>query len=178
MLEHENPTTEEAFNSAVTIIRNLPKEGPIKPSDELKLKFYAYFKQATDGPNNTPKPRFYQIVESYKWDAWKKLGDMSRDDAMLNYIREFKQAVESLPQSTNMESSTDLESSKERISVEQSISVADGGSFLVVSQSEESEDGYTTPRGLQTPSPFARELSDQFEAAMLRLRIRLFEQQL
>ena len=93
----EGYDVQEVFESAVTIVRNLPKEGPIKPSDELKLKFYAYFKQATHGPNDTPKPRFYQIVEAYKWDAWNKLGDLSREEAMLAYIRELKQIMETIP---------------------------------------------------------------------------------
>lgn len=93
----DNLTTKEIFESAVTIVRNLPKEGPIKPSDELKLKLYAYFKQATHGPNDTPKPRFYQIVEAYKWEAWRKLGDMSREDAMMAYICELKAIMDSMP---------------------------------------------------------------------------------
>lgn len=88
---------QEVFESAVTIVRNLPKEGPIKPSDDLKLRLYACFKQATHGPNDTPKPRFYQIVEAYKWDAWRKLGDMSREEAMLSYIRELKQIMDTIP---------------------------------------------------------------------------------
>lgn len=87
----------EVFESAVAIVRNLPKEGPIRPSDELKLKLYAYYKQATCGPNDTPKPKFYQFVEYYKWDAWLKLDDMSRDEAMASYIRELKQIMETIP---------------------------------------------------------------------------------
>lgn len=93
-----NFSTEQVFNSAVNIIRNLPKDGSIRPSDEVKLKFYAYFKQATHGPNNTPKPRFYQIVEGYKWDAWHRLGDMTKEEAMLNYIDELKQAMDLVPE--------------------------------------------------------------------------------
>lgn len=89
----KNFSTEEVFNSAVSVVRSLPKDGPIKPSNEVRLKFYAYFKQATHGPNDTPKPRFYQIAEAYKWDAWKQLGDMSKEDAMLSYIQELKQAM-------------------------------------------------------------------------------------
>jgi len=87
----------EVFESAVKIVRNLPKEGPIKPSDDLKLKLYALFKQATHGPNDTAKPRFYQIVEAYKWEAWTKLGDMSREEAMLNYISELKKIMDTIP---------------------------------------------------------------------------------
>lgn len=103
----DNFSTEEVFNSAVSIVKNLPKDGPIKPSDDLKLKFYAFFKQATHGPNNTPRPRFYQIVEAYKWDAWRQLGDMSKENAMLNYIQELKQAMDLIP-----EKDMDLESTK------------------------------------------------------------------
>lgn len=88
--------TEEVFKSAVSIVQNLPPEGSFKPSDELKLKLYAYFKQATHGPNDTPKPRFYQIVQVYKWDAWRRLDQMSKEDAMLNYIRELRDVMETI----------------------------------------------------------------------------------
>lgn len=88
---------EEVFDSAVSIVRNLPKEGPIKPSDDLKLRLYAFYKQATHGPNDTLKPRFYQIVDGYKWEAWTKLGEMSKEDAMSNYIAELRQIMESIP---------------------------------------------------------------------------------
>lgn len=97
-MDFEEFKIDEVFESAVAIVRNLPKEGPIKPSDELKLKLYAYYKQATHGPNDTPKPKFYQFVESYKWDAWNKLGDMSREEAMRNYIAELKNIMETIPQ--------------------------------------------------------------------------------
>lgn len=90
-------TTEEVFNSAVSIVRNLPKEGSIKPSDELRLKLYAYFKQATHGPNDTSKPRFYQVVEGYKWDSWRKLGDMPKETAMMHYIQELKEIMKTIP---------------------------------------------------------------------------------
>lgn len=66
-------TIEEQFNAAVNVIQNLPKNGSFQPSDQLKLKFYAYYKQALDGPNQTPKPSFYEIVNRYKWDAWAKV---------------------------------------------------------------------------------------------------------
>lgn len=88
---------EEVFESAVTIVKSLPKQGPIQPSNELKLKLYAYYKQATCGPNDTPKPYIWQAVEYYKWHAWLKLGDMSREDAMSSYIMELKKIMETIP---------------------------------------------------------------------------------
>lgn len=92
----DEPSTREIFESAVNIIKNLPKDGPIQPSIEMKLKFYALFKQATHGPNNTSKPKFYQVAEGYKWDAWRKLGDMPKGEAMLKYVGELKQSMNSL----------------------------------------------------------------------------------
>lgn len=65
------------------------------------MKFYAYYKQATEGPNNTPKPSFYDLVGKYKWGAWKDLGDMSKEDAMKGYVTELKKVevvIESAPQ--------------------------------------------------------------------------------
>jgi acyl-CoA-binding protein len=88
---------EEVFESAVTLVKSLPKEGPIQPSNDLKLKLYALYKQATCGPNDTPKPYIWQAVEYYKWNAWLKLGDMSREDAMSNYIMELKKIMETIP---------------------------------------------------------------------------------
>jgi len=54
------------------------------------LKFYAYFKQATEGPNKSPKPPFWDLVRKAKWDAWTKLGDMDAQVAMQLYVDEFK----------------------------------------------------------------------------------------
>lgn len=92
-------TTEEKFKAAVNVIRNLPKNGPVQPSNHVMLKFYAYFKQATEGPNTAPKPAFWDLIKKAKWDAWAKLGDMERETAMKNYVEEFKKIVESVSNS-------------------------------------------------------------------------------
>lgn len=99
-------TLVDIFNSAVSIVRNLPKDGPVKPSNDTKLKFYAYFKQATEGPNKTPKPTFITGPTNwYKWDAWNKLGDMSKEDAMLGYVEELKKSMDEVAQDTDPEGS-------------------------------------------------------------------------
>lgn len=87
---------EEQFNAAVKVIRSLPKNGSFQPSPELKLTFYAYFKQATDGPNETKKPPFYDVVNRYKWEAWKKLGETPKQEAMTFYVEELKKVIETL----------------------------------------------------------------------------------
>lgn len=57
------------------------------PGNEEKLKLYALYKQATVGPNETPKPGSFDIVGKYKWAAWSTLGKMSKDEAKEEYIK-------------------------------------------------------------------------------------------
>ncbi|XP_012343032.1 acyl-CoA-binding domain-containing protein 4 isoform X1 [Apis florea] len=89
-------TTEEQFQAAVNVIRNLPKNGAYQPSNEIMLRFYAYYKQATEGPCQQPKPAFWEVVKKAKWDAWTRLGNMSRTEAMNNYVEELKKIVETM----------------------------------------------------------------------------------
>ncbi|XP_012251771.1 acyl-CoA-binding domain-containing protein 5 isoform X2 [Athalia rosae] len=95
-------TTEEKFHAAVNVIRNLPKNGAYQPSNELMLRFYAYFKQATEGPCQQPKPGFWEVVRKAKWDAWTRLGNMSRTEAMNNYVDELKKIVETMSYTDNV----------------------------------------------------------------------------
>uniref|UniRef100_A0A1A8P4W6 Enoyl-CoA delta isomerase 2 n=1 Tax=Nothobranchius rachovii TaxID=451742 RepID=A0A1A8P4W6_9TELE len=55
------------------------------PGNEVKLKIYALFKQATQGPCNTPKPGMLDFINKAKWDAWKSLGSISQDQARQQY---------------------------------------------------------------------------------------------
>ena len=61
---------EDQFKAACDAIQNLPKNGPFQPSNEMLLKFYGYFKQATTGPCKTSRPSMFKVVERAKWDAW------------------------------------------------------------------------------------------------------------
>ncbi len=70
--------------------------GSVQPSHHILLKFYAYYKQATEGPNTSPKPAFWEIVKKAKWEAWSKLGDMDQETAMKNYVEEFKKVIRNL----------------------------------------------------------------------------------
>ncbi|XP_049955011.1 acyl-CoA-binding domain-containing protein 5 isoform X1 [Schistocerca serialis cubense] len=109
-------TTEEKFRAAVNVIRNLPKNvkagairsilfsspGSYQPSHELMLRFYAYYKQATEGPCTAPRPSFWEVVKKMKWEAWSKLGDMSKEEAMNNYVEELKKIVETMSYTDNV----------------------------------------------------------------------------
>ncbi|RWS06285.1 Enoyl-CoA delta isomerase 2-like protein [Dinothrombium tinctorium] len=56
------------------------------PGNEVKLELYGLYKQATVGPCNAPKPGAFNVVGKYKWEAWNKLGSMSKDEAKQKYI--------------------------------------------------------------------------------------------
>lgn len=56
----------------------------------MMLKFYSYYKQATEGPCHIPKPGFWDVINRAKFDAWNKLGDMSKELAMKSYVEELK----------------------------------------------------------------------------------------
>lgn len=72
------------FDEAVNYIQTA--EGDFKPSNEVKLEFYALYKQATEGDVSGKRPGMMDFVGRAKFDAWEKLKGMSSDDAMQKYI--------------------------------------------------------------------------------------------
>ncbi|XP_054621761.1 enoyl-CoA delta isomerase 2, mitochondrial [Dunckerocampus dactyliophorus] len=73
--------TVEQFEEAKNKLSTLKKD----PGNEVKLKIYALFKQATHGPCDTPKPGMLDFVNKAKWDSWKSLGAISQDEARQQY---------------------------------------------------------------------------------------------
>jgi acyl-CoA-binding protein len=37
-----------------------------------------------------PRPAFWEVVKKMKWEAWNRLGNMSQEEAMNNYVEELK----------------------------------------------------------------------------------------
>ncbi|KAF2884614.1 hypothetical protein ILUMI_21550 [Ignelater luminosus] len=50
------------------------------------LNLYGYYKQGTEGSCNIPRPNWYNTQGKAKWDAWNKLGNMSRTDSQRLYV--------------------------------------------------------------------------------------------
>ncbi|NWX15248.1 ECI2 isomerase, partial [Aegotheles bennettii] len=73
--------SQKDFEKAQEQLKLLKKD----PGNETKLKLYALFKQATEGPCNSPKPGMLDFVKKAKWDAWKSLGSLSQDNARQKY---------------------------------------------------------------------------------------------
>jgi acyl-CoA-binding protein len=74
--------------------RYLTGNKSIKLSQQQKLRFYALFKYATEGPCNRPKPGLLEMVERAKWSSWNDLGKkLSKDEAVALYIKELDNIV-------------------------------------------------------------------------------------
>ncbi|XP_019353583.1 acyl-CoA-binding domain-containing protein 5 isoform X2 [Alligator mississippiensis] len=91
------------FEAAVRVIQSLPQNGSFQPTNEMMLKFYSFYKQATQGPCNIPRPGFWDPIGRYKWDAWSALGNMSKEEAMIAYVEEMKKILETMPMTEKVE---------------------------------------------------------------------------
>ncbi|CAM4511890.1 unnamed protein product [Caretta caretta] len=74
--------SQEDFEKAKDQLKLLKED----PGNEVKLKLYALFKQATEGPCSSPTPGMLDFVKKAKWDAWSSLGSLSKDNARQKYV--------------------------------------------------------------------------------------------
>lgn len=57
------------------------------PGNDMKLKLYAHYKQATEGDVAGDKPGFTEFVNRAKYEAWAKLKGTPTDKAMEAYVK-------------------------------------------------------------------------------------------
>lgn len=74
----------QKFEETVNYVQNA--EGDFQPSNELKLRMYSLFKQATDGDVSGKKPGMMDFIARAKYSAWEELKGLSSDEAMQQYI--------------------------------------------------------------------------------------------
>ena len=72
----------EQFEQAVIESKQLPQ----KPSNDILLKIYSLFKQATQGDVEGDRPGGFDFVGAAKYDAWAELKGKSSNTAMQEYI--------------------------------------------------------------------------------------------
>jgi len=83
------------FDKAVEIVRSLPKDGPIQPSQQDQLYFYANFKQATIGDVNINRPTgLLDFANKAKWDSWKDVEGTSPETARAKYVEKLLAILE------------------------------------------------------------------------------------
>ncbi|XP_061661228.1 acyl-CoA-binding domain-containing protein 5A [Syngnathoides biaculeatus] len=95
--DEQTRLTQLRFDAAVKVIKSLPPNGSFQPSNDMMLKFYSYYKQATVGKCNIARPGFWDAVGKAKWNAWNSLGEMTKEDAMAAYVDEMKLILEGMP---------------------------------------------------------------------------------
>jgi len=71
------------FDDAAAAILKAKKD----PGNDMKLRLYANFKQATEGDVKGEKPGFTDFVNRAKYEAWAKLKGTAPEDAMKAYIK-------------------------------------------------------------------------------------------
>lgn len=75
---------EQQFKEAVQYVQTA--QGNFKPSNELQLKLYSLYKQASGGDVNGKKPGMLDLVGKAKYAAWEKLKGMPTEEAMQAYV--------------------------------------------------------------------------------------------
>lgn len=71
------------FNDASKKVESLN----YRPSNEDLLKLYAYFKQVTEGDVSGVRPGGFDFKGAAKYDAWKSIKGMEKEEAMNEYIK-------------------------------------------------------------------------------------------
>lgn len=72
----------EQFEAAVANSKNLTE----RPANDILLKIYSLYKQATDGDNTAQKPGGFDFKAIAKYRSWEKLKGKSADECMKEYI--------------------------------------------------------------------------------------------
>ena len=99
------------FQAAMNKVTKLVEE----PENEQKLQLYALYKQSTVGKCDSKQPGMFDVIAKFKWEAWSKLGNLSKEDAMKKYVETVEDLVRtigvqedaSVDPSSNSQPSTD-----------------------------------------------------------------------
>ena len=81
---------DEKFKLAAALMNDKEKKPKLDMKQQLTL--FGLYKQATEGKCNKPAPAKSDMAAYYKWTAWNKCGDMSKDDAKKKFV-EFAKSV-------------------------------------------------------------------------------------
>jgi len=76
------PDLRTRFESAAREVQTLAES----PNDQVLLKLYGLYKQATVGAVEGDRPGFSDLVARFKYDAWAKLKGTPQDEAMKSYV--------------------------------------------------------------------------------------------
>tara|TARA_Y100001933_G_scaffold78939_1_gene80231 strand:- start:295 stop:546 length:252 start_codon:yes stop_codon:yes gene_type:complete len=75
-------TLQELFELAVSESKQLSE----KPSNDILLKIYSLYKQATKGDITGEKPNGFDFINLAKYNAWESLKGKNSEESMQEYI--------------------------------------------------------------------------------------------
>ncbi|OMO56526.1 Acyl-CoA-binding protein, ACBP [Corchorus capsularis] len=116
----ERSELEKDFGAAVLFMECTSNDDQmLKLGNDVKMQLYGFHKIATEGPCHEPQPLALKLSARAKWNAWKRLGNMSPDMAMEQYItllsrnipdwmQDYSICGKSKVQSANMETPREL----------------------------------------------------------------------
>jgi len=70
------------FEQAALDVQKLAR----RPDNDMLLRLYAYYKQATQGDVHGKRPGMFDMAGQAKYDAWSKVKGLPPENAMQNYI--------------------------------------------------------------------------------------------
>ncbi len=76
------PDLETQFKQAAEDVQELPR----RPGNDVLLKLYAYYKQATAGDASGSRPGMTDFAGRAKYDAWARIKGTSKEQAMQSYV--------------------------------------------------------------------------------------------
>ncbi|KAK3221358.1 hypothetical protein Dsin_008383 [Dipteronia sinensis] len=83
----ERTELERLFGSVVAFVGSKSNVDQISRLDSLvKLQLYGLHKIATQGPCHEPQPMALKVSARANWNAWKSFENMTREDAMEQYV--------------------------------------------------------------------------------------------
>ncbi|CAO2824299.1 unnamed protein product [Amaranthus hypochondriacus] len=96
----ERSELEKRFAKAMNLVGCKDNEEILmKMGDEIMMKLQGLQKIAMEGMCNEPQPMALMRSARAKWNAWQKLGDMTREDAMERYIKLLSDSMPELMES-------------------------------------------------------------------------------
>ncbi len=82
-------TLQQKFEEMVKAVRDATID--FQPTNNQKLKLYAFYKQATEGDVQGDSPSIINMVERAKWSAWNAIKGKSTEEAMKGYLAVFEE---------------------------------------------------------------------------------------
>ncbi|GAV58737.1 ACBP domain-containing protein [Cephalotus follicularis] len=84
----------KVFGTAVLFVGSVSNADKITSlGSDLKMLLYALHKVATEGPCHEPQPMLLKVSARAKWNAWQRLGNMSPEEAMEQYINLLSRSI-------------------------------------------------------------------------------------